>query len=94
MRVCVYCEIVWIQRVTLVGYFLPAECWFLCVRQGMRQGAEMVKVATTVIVAPGTAPAVAYNEPLDQGELEQRCAKPMLHCYPPAAATPKVRLML
>ena len=57
----------------------------------------MVKVATTVIVAldrPGTAPTVAYNEPLDQGELEQRCAKPMLHCYPPAAATPKVRLML
>lgn len=46
-----------------------------------------MKVATTVIVAP----AVAYNEPLDQGELEQRCAKPMLHCYPPAAATPKVR---
>ena len=39
----------------------------------------MVKVATTVIVAP---PAVAYNEPLDQGELEQRWAKPMLH-YPP-----------
>ena len=80
---------------TLLGYFLPAECWFH-VRQGMRQGAEMVKVATTVIVAlnrPGTAPTVAYNEPLDQGELEQRWAKPMLH-YPPAAATPKVRLML
>ena len=35
-----------------------------------------------VLDRPGTAPAVAYNEPLDQGELEQRCGKPMLH-FPP-----------
>ena len=32
----------------------------------------MVKVATTVIVAPGTAPAVAYN---DEPFNEQRCAE-------------------